>query len=90
MEAAQSFALEKSKKNSEKSCLLKHFVLQTLNQQALKQFTPKMIGFNRKYCEIVPEQPVAADWREIVLETGALQSIQDIKVSFRIFYRLYL
>lgn len=43
-----------------------------------------MLSFNRKYCEIVPEQPVAADWREVVLETGALQSIQDIKVSLHI------
>lgn len=42
-----------------------------------------MLGFNRKYCEVVTEVPaIDQSWREIVLETGALQAtLQDIKVS---------
>lgn len=44
-----------------------------------------MIGINRKYCEVLTEQPVAEQWREFVLDTGALQStLQDIKVGFPI------
>uniref|UniRef100_A0A336M2C2 CSON008359 protein n=2 Tax=Culicoides sonorensis TaxID=179676 RepID=A0A336M2C2_CULSO len=40
-----------------------------------------MLGFNRKYCEVVTEQPIVEHWREIVLDTGALQStLQDVKV----------
>lgn len=42
-----------------------------------------MLGFNRKYCEVVTEQPIVEHWREIVLDTGALQStLQDVKVFF--------
>lgn len=40
-----------------------------------------MLGFNRKYVEVVTEQPIVEHWREIVLDTGALQStLQDVKV----------
>lgn len=46
-----------------------------------------MLGFNRKYCEVVTEQPVVEHWREIVLDTGALQStLQDVKVILYIFH----
>ena len=41
-----------------------------------------MLGFNRKYCEVIPEQPIVEHWREIKLDTGALQStLQDVKVT---------
>lgn len=67
--------------------LLKISLKRTLSP-ALYQIREKlsfnMLGFNRKYCEVVTEVPVAnQSWREIVLETGALQAtLQDIKVSF--------
>lgn len=46
-----------------------------------------MLGFNRKYCEVIPEQPIVEHWREIKLDTGALQStLQDVKVRTVLFF----